>query len=679
MEFIINFGFLYLVGLLWITYRLWKAASEKREELQNIIESINPDVLLVVDPDRNVVMCSSSVQRMFGYSVNEVVNQTTDILYFDRRTDPNKRNEVFEVLKSEGFHLGLAMGKKKSGVTMPLEIISGRLQAGKGAVLLLRDISERKQAEDQKNEATAASRAKSKFLANMSHEIRTPMNAIIGMTELMLGTQLNAEQKEYLETVQTSADSLLSLLNQVLDFSKIEAGHLELDEVDFNLRSTLESAADILAMRAKEAGTELICHIKPGVPEALVGDPFRLRQIIVNLTANAIKFTQEGQVTVSVETQEEEGSTVLLHFTVSDTGIGISPDKMGTIFESFKQAEGSTTRRYGGTGLGLTISKQLVERMGGRIWVDSEMGKGSSFHFTALFESRGGEAAEVSQMRDLDLSGFPVLIVDDNVTTRLVLKEMTSSWGLESAEAADEKDALAKIKKAFEAKKPYRVLLLDSQLVGEDGFEVAKRVKKTRYGANLEIILLMSIGKKGDAAQCAKFGISGYLVKPVKQSELWDAIMMALGLGRPTDETAPLMTKYAIQEAEERLSILVVEDNPVNQKVAVRMLEKRGHHVDVASNGREALEAIDRERVDLVLMDVQMPDMDGFEATGHIRDKEKGNGGHIPIIAMTAHAMKGDRERCLAAGMDDYIPKPIREAALFSAIQNLANRSEDKE
>ena len=282
-------------------------------------------------------------------------------------------------------------------------------------------------------------------------------------------------------------------------------------------------------------------------------------------------------------------------------------------------------------------------------------------------------------MRDLDLSGFPVLIVDDNVTTRLVLKEMTSSWGLESAEAADEKDALAKIKKAFEAKKPYRVLLLDSQLVGEDGFEVAKRVKKTRYGANLEIILLMSIGKKGDAAQCAKFGISGYLVKPVKQSELLDAIMMALGLGRPTDEKAPLMTKYAIQEAEERLSILVVEDNPVNQKVAVRMLEKRGHHVDVASNGREALEAIDRERVDLVLMDVQMPDMDGFEATGHIRDKEKGNGGHIPIIAMTAHAMKGDRERCLAAGMDDYIPKPIREAALFSAIQNLANRSEDKE
>ena len=677
VEFIINFGFLYLVGLLWITYRHWKAASAKGEELQNIIESINPDVLLVVDLDRNVVMCNTSVQRMFGYSVNAVVNQKTDMLYFDRRTDLNKRNEIFEVLKSEGFHLGLATGKKKSGETMPLEIISGRLQSGNGAVLLLRDITERKQAEDQKDEAMAASRAKSKFLANMSHEIRTPMNAIIGMTELVLGTQLTAEQKEYLETVKTSADSLLSLLNQVLDFSKIEAGQLELDKVDFNLRSTLESAADMLAVRAEEAGAELICHIKPSVPVALVGDPVRLRQIIVNLTANAIKFAQEGQVSISVETQEEKGSTALLHFTVSDTGIGISPDKMETIFESFKQAHGSTTRRYGGTGLGLTISKQLVEMMGGRIWADSELGKGSTFHFTASFQSRGGETTEVSRIGDLGLSGLPVLILDDNVTNRLVLKEITSSWGLEPAEVADEKDVLAEIKRAFEAEKPYRVLLLDSQLAGKDGFEVAKRVKNSPYGANLEIILLMSIGEKGGAAQCAKFGISGYLVKPVKQSELLDAIMMALGLGRPTDEKAPLMTQYAIQEAEKRFSILVVEDNPVNQKVAVTMLKKRGHHVDVASNGKEALEALDRDRIDLVLMDVQMPDMDGFEATRLIRYREKGNGGHIPIIAMTAHAMKGDRERCLAAGMDDYISKPIREADLFSAIENSANGSRD--
>jgi PAS domain S-box-containing protein len=660
-----------MVGLIWLTHRRWKEADGKKEELRNIIESINPDLLLVVDLDRNIVMCNSSVQRMFGYSANEVVNQKTDMLYFDRRSDPTKRHEIFEVLKQEGFHLGLATGTRKDGELIPLEIISGRLSSGGGVVLLLRDITERRQAEDQKDAAIAASRAKGQFLANMSHEIRTPMNAIIGMTELVLGTQLTAQQKDYLLTVQTSADSLLSLLNQVLDLSKVEAGQLDLDEIDFNLRTTLENAADTVAVKAEEARLELICHIKPDVPTALVGDPVRLRQIVVNLAANAIKFTKEGQVTISVETQKEEDSSVLLHFTVSDTGIGISPDNIKTIFEDYKQAAEST----GGTGLGLAISKQLVRMMGGKIWVESELGKGSTFHFTARFELGLKEATEGFPIRDLELSGIPVLILDHNPMNRLVLKEMTSSWGLESAEAANERDALMMLENAFEAGKSYRVLLLDSQLGGKDGLEVAQ-VKEGPYGANLKMILLTSVGRKRDAAEFAKFGMSGYLTKPVKQSELLDAITMALG--HSTDEKVDVISDYAIQEAQRRFGVLVVEDNPVNQKVATTMLKKRGHRVVVASNGREALEALDKERVDLVLMDVQMPEMDGFEATELIRDREKGNGGHIPIVAMTAHAMKGDRERCLAAGMDDYVSKPITAEELFSVIEDLVHRSQDK-
>jgi PAS domain S-box-containing protein len=677
------------------------AALERTQQLLDAFLEFIPDDVYFKDMDSRIVRVSKAMARSCGLDDPTQAVGKTDFDFFPEHLARQKFEDEQAIIQT-GIPLlekeeqsPVADGTRAWVLTnkVPLRDGSGKIV---GTMGISHDITARKQTaeelarkadelartntelEELAQAAHAASLAKGEFLANMSHEIRTPLNGIIGMTDLTLETQLTSEQRDYLQTVKLSADSLLTVINDILDFSKIEAGKVDLESLDFDLNECIEGALKTLALRADDKGIELLCDVAPDVPEMVVGDPGRLRQILINLIGNALKFTPEGEVSLKVQAEPSEADRgTLLHFTVTDTGIGIPAEKLDAIFESFSQADTSTTRVFGGTGLGLSICRRLVEMMGGRIWVESELGVGSRFHFTAHLGVTAARRAPTQNTAAPEiLHGVKVLIVDDNRTNRRILEGLLQRWGMDTGSAGDGESALAELARAHSSSQPYALVLSDMNMPKMDGFGLVGEIKQHPELRAATIMMLTSGGNQGDAARCGELGIAAYLLKPVRQSELRDAIAKVLH-DRDQPGSTPMVTQYSVRQQQQQcpaqcsLRILLAEDNPVNQKLAIRLLEKRGHRVDSVWNGKEALLALEKQSYDLVLMDVQMPEMDGLEAVQRLRKREtvSAQGRHQPVVAMTALVMKGDRDRCIAAGMDGYLSKPIRAKELDEVLE----------
>ena len=637
---------------------------------KQFLETLNqnsPVAIVVLDNNENIVSCNPAFERLYGYLSAEIIGKNLDTLITTPETI--QAANAYTKQAMSGLVHGIDKRRRRDGELVTVElygvpvIVNGEKI---GALAIYHDITELDKA---RREAEEANRAKSEFLANMSHEIRTPMNGVIGMLELALDTPLTSEQRDYLQTSLHSAEALLTLLNDILDFSKIEAGKLELDAINFNLRNAIEDVAYTLAKRAQEKGLEIACLIHPDLTSDVRGDPGRVRQLLVNLVGNAIKFTHHGEIIVQAEPVTETDAHVLVHFAVQDTGIGIAHERQAAIFDRFTQADGSTTRKYGGTGLGLTICKQLVEAMGGKIGLDSSPGMGSTFWFEINFAKQPTKKLGTGPLTlgPTNLLEARVLIVDDNQINRVVLKKSVEALGSRVDAVTSGAKALEILRNAHRASDPFHVVLLDMQMPGMDGEQTARAIKSDPAVKDVKIIILTSMGQRGDAARLETLGCSGYLLKPVKQQLLFDAILAVLG--HEEQKSTSLVTRHSVAEHRKLgLRLLLAEDNSINQKLAVMLLQKAGYSVDAVENGRQAVEMIRSTIYSAVLMDVQMPDMDGFEATHQIRELENETGRHIPIIAMTAHAMQGDRERCLEAGMDDYVSKPLEPKVLFSAL-----------
>ncbi len=666
--------------------------KESERKLHHIIDFL-PDATLVIDRDGKVIAWNKAMEKITGISSDNMVgkgNYEYAIPFFGKRRPilidlvlhPNQDFErLYTGVHREGncIYAESRVDNFNHKTVHFLAAASALYNADGtvvGAIETLRDISERKLAEKELIEARRAAEeatmAKSEFLANMSHEIRTPMNGVMGMTSLLLDTPLNDEQEEYARTVQNSADSLLTIINDILDFSKIEAGKLDFETINFDLRHTLDEIGELIAMKAEEKQIEFATYIHPDVPSRLQGDPGRLRQVLLNLATNAVKFTREGEVVIEVSKLQEEPQSAGLKFFVRDSGIGIPKDRLNRLFKSFSQVDSSTTRKFGGTGLGLAISKRLVEMMDGQIGVESEEGQGCTFWFTVNLKKQSPKhPSPLRQILPEDIQGKRIMAVDDNETNRRIIKAYLQSWKCHATVVESGQQALALLTLAAENSTPFDMVIIDFMMPEMDGEQLGKAIKAHPDIKEISMVLLTSRGIRGDASRARSVGFDAYLTKPIKQSQLFNAILSVFGNVAEDGESnkKQIITRHSVAETEKRkLRILLTEDNPVNQKVALIHLRKFGFSADVANNGREAVEVIEKERFDLVLMDIQMPEMDGYDATRAIRAK----GFDTPIIAMTANAMKGDREKCIDVGMDDYITKPVKPAILLEKIEKWA-------